>query len=230
MSRHGQTRHQQIVGFTLVELLVVMAVISILAGLLLPALQKTLKMARRTFCESSIKQLYVAAAMYSDERDGILVWGVSTTDRSSWQFRIHGYLDCAHDPETIDASASVKGCLLGDGCPFSAIDDNYRNSYGLNTCLATMTAWPRIHQRGKHPPTMVVYFVDCWMVKADRWTGLNSNSELVRTLDGTPTNYANIPVHGGDGLGTVFVDGHTGFLTRDDILYGHGRTHISTYW
>ena len=44
-------------GFTLVELLVVMAIIGILVGLLLPAVQAARESARRTACSNNLKQI-----------------------------------------------------------------------------------------------------------------------------------------------------------------------------
>ena len=56
-------------GFTLVELLVVIAVVAILAALLLPALSRTRESARRTACVSNLRQIILAASMYVDEHE-----------------------------------------------------------------------------------------------------------------------------------------------------------------
>jgi prepilin-type N-terminal cleavage/methylation domain-containing protein len=62
-------------GFTLVELLVVIAIIAVLIAILLPVLTKAKQASQRTTCMSNVRQLTIAFRMYTEDNKGFMPMG-----------------------------------------------------------------------------------------------------------------------------------------------------------
>ena len=82
--------------FTLLELLVVVAIIGILASLLLPSLGKARKKASQVVCKSQLRQINTAMVMYSDDNEQFIPY-VRVDDPSPrskpWTWSLATYLD-----------------------------------------------------------------------------------------------------------------------------------------
>ncbi len=66
----GQVRRRKELGFTLVELLVVIGIIALLVAILLPTLNRAREAAKQTACLSNIRQLGMAFVMYTGDNNG----------------------------------------------------------------------------------------------------------------------------------------------------------------
>ncbi len=66
----GEISIRHSAAFSLIELLVVMAIIAIVAALLLPALARSKDSARRAQCASNLHQFGIASQMYWDDNSG----------------------------------------------------------------------------------------------------------------------------------------------------------------
>jgi prepilin-type N-terminal cleavage/methylation domain-containing protein/prepilin-type processing-associated H-X9-DG protein len=104
------------VGFTLIELLVVIAIIAILAAILFPVFGRARENARRSSCQSNMKQLMLAVLQYTNDNDERYppTWTVLTSGQVAWSQFIQPYIKntqifvCPSDSTTTDLPVNMS--------------------------------------------------------------------------------------------------------------------------
>ncbi len=110
MKRIASANTNTRLGFTLIEVMVVLGVVSLLTALLLPAVQKARESARRIECLSRVRQLALAAHQFQDLH-GHLPSGTELTEMSSgiptyrsWITRLLPHLDSSALYDSIESA------------------------------------------------------------------------------------------------------------------------------
>ena len=116
-------------GFTLIELLVVITIISVLAAMLLPALQKARGKARQAACTGNLRQLGEAISMYVSDFEGYLPGGTSRGGNRWYnQLIAAGYFKSWLPNQFFPYRSTVKATVFQ--CPEVPKKDSARTSPG----------------------------------------------------------------------------------------------------
>jgi prepilin-type N-terminal cleavage/methylation domain-containing protein/prepilin-type processing-associated H-X9-DG protein len=203
-------------GFTLLELMVVVSLIAILAGLLFPAFANARSQAQRTACLGNLHQIGLAHQLYVEDWDERFPhwWqaGLSpdgqVTPAIYWTEFLHPYLRSdavLHDPSAVRSRRPEAGTLLAG---YSLL--TWRQSGRRDDPSEPRMQWPG-------PPLTV--------------GSVAHPSETLAVMDGwttTQTTAADTRRHG-KGVNAACVDGHARWLT-DAELWRLDRDDQGMYW
>jgi len=131
----------------LIELLVVVAIIGLLAGLLLPALARVKESGQRTACVNNLRQLALSMALYAGDHNGYYpVRGLANRWPSQLQnsYGDPRILRCPADTNGTNAAPAIKG-NPADARPRSYILNGFSDSF-LDDPLSS--DWARILKNG----------------------------------------------------------------------------------
>lgn len=207
--------HARPTGFTLTELLVVVAIIGVLAALIINSIPKAIKTAQLSTSMSNLKQLQTANINYSIDNGGSYVPMVAFNSAGTdvgwcWNDKFRPYVGVPPNP------APWPRKLLSPGATLKDASGNYRieRSYGMNSTGLATGAWfvpgsefgtimPRITD-----PSHTIAFADALSWKIDQ-SGLN----VYRGKEEDFGGQAAIAYRYNGKAAVVFFDGHTEAMT-----------------
>ncbi len=183
------------IGFTLVELLVVISIVALLVSVLLPALQAARDVSRQISCGSSLRQMGVATFAYVADHAGY----VPPTFLSEVDGPLEGYL-AASDvwSQTFERKACpAKGTGIHEGSSISF-------SYSLNNVFNEDdgTSWE------KWGPLRLEQVVS----PGTHMMGIETNGPSNFSPGHFEANTLDQGRHNGVGMNLLFSDGHTVFM------------------
>jgi prepilin-type N-terminal cleavage/methylation domain-containing protein len=123
--------------FTLIEVLVVVAIIGILASLLMPSLSKSREKAKAAVCKNQLKQINIAVVMHADDSDNILVHTheAPARHRKPWRWTLAPYLGLERD------EANLMSVEVGNTNIFLCPNDDQVSGYPMGYAMPQFAGW-----------------------------------------------------------------------------------------
>lgn len=205
---------RQIRAFTLIELLVIVAIIAILAAILFPVFGRARENARRTVCQSNMKQLGLAYMQYTqdyDERSPAIYLAGSPTLRTPGMV-LDPYIK----------SALTWRCPSDNSQNQNAVDANYTYvSYGYNSFMMNKSLPPTGGWRTPIPIAMLqTPALDCLFAGSWNSSGgwILDNPGTYNRIEGNAEGATDVIKRGHmNGGNILYADGHVKWMNGTNI-------------
>lgn len=155
--------------FTLLELLIVIAIIAIIAALLLPALSRARDQGKQTYCINNLKNLFVIGDMYRDDyRNWVLYYDSYSSPQAAWYQLLFPNENGAAVQGPWRSGTRHKPGWKHLDCPsnLSRFPNNPGNNgwYDVNYVVNAVTAGKKVPGQGGPPfpkrPSLIPWLVD----------------------------------------------------------------------
>ena len=150
-------------GFTLIELLVVIAIIAILAAILFPVFAQAREAARKSSCQSNLKQIGLAVMMYRQDNDETMAQYTNGGTSWSWVDVNTTYWGYFYQPYAKNSAIWL--------CPSQVVKSaagGFGTSYGINGMLdGGSTTAPGIREAGVDDAAGTVLCHDAYEERLD---------------------------------------------------------------
>jgi prepilin-type N-terminal cleavage/methylation domain-containing protein/prepilin-type processing-associated H-X9-DG protein len=118
-------------AFTLVEVLITIAIIGILAGMLIPGINRSKESARRTLCLNQMRQTQLALQIYASDQNGAFP---PRSPFSAWPTQMRSQLQnslvllCPSDRPALNTNAAGPGEISQRSYLMNGFNDVYRDA------------------------------------------------------------------------------------------------------
>ena len=138
----GAGRHMPPIGFSLVELLAMITILSVLAAMLLPSLERSLEMSHDVGCKNNLRQFAVSEAMYSEDYRGpATVYQLNTYYHNKVNFyKLMAWGGYAENPHPVIGNYYITPALGMWQCP--SVSTYVGSNYEIAAMLADAEAAP----------------------------------------------------------------------------------------
>lgn len=197
---HNDSKNRKNVGFTMVEILIVMTVILLLGALMLPVVKNQIERMRAVKCIGNLKQFGLAVQIRAAEKGDIPTYKDWVTGQGLWRNMLAPYLPI---------SRKVDSCPSEEETPYKGdYSGNFSAHYGWSYLASPSGAFNKVVQIAS--PSRLCIMADT----KGSWYLIPSSREKLTKSEYYDCNFTFR--HNGR-ANVLFLDGHVEALLPEDV-------------